>query len=105
TFAVTQYRIDDGSVHALEIDRGRIALHAPIEGRLAIDEHDREAELLREEIARCLDVLNEQLRRDRSKDRLWQGLRFLHHGKAFLGVTQQTVALEHIDDALLDRMM
>ena len=50
-FAVAQLRVNDLVVHALEIEQASIALHLSIERWLAIDEDDREAELLGEEVA------------------------------------------------------
>jgi hypothetical protein len=58
--AVAQRRVDNGRVHVLEVEQTRVAPDLRIEGRFAIDEDDRETELLREEIAASLDIGHEQ---------------------------------------------
>ena len=50
-----------GCVHVLEVEEAAVALHLGVERRLAVDEDDGEAELLREEVAGRLDVGDEQL--------------------------------------------
>ncbi len=54
-------------IDAPQCQPGVVAPHLPVEGRLAIDEIDRETELFGEEIARRLDVGDEQLRRYRTE--------------------------------------
>src|SRR5262245_18884893 len=63
--AISELGIDDGIVDALEIEDAIVPLDLGIERRLAVDEHDRKAESLREEIAGRLDISDEQLCRGR----------------------------------------
>src|ERR1700686_1491851 len=58
-----------------------VAEDLPAVWRIAIDEFDREAELVCIEIAGTLDVRNEELCRDRAENRAWRRLSgFIGHG-------------------------
>ena len=50
-----------GFVHHPQSKPGLVACYLPVEWRIAIDEIDREAELMGIEITGCLDVGNKQL--------------------------------------------
>ena len=78
---VPQFRIDDRAVDAAQIERRAVALHLRVERRFAVHEHDREAELLREEVARRFDVGHEQLRFGGDQDGLgWRRYCVVRHG-------------------------
>src|ERR1700716_3443477 len=62
TLALAQRAVDHGRIDATQIEPRAVALHPRIKRRSAIHESDREAELLGEEVARRLDVGDEQLR-------------------------------------------
>jgi hypothetical protein len=57
----------------LEVEEAAVALDLGVERRLAIDEDDGEAELLREEVAGRLDIGDEELRCRGADDGLGRG--------------------------------
>jgi hypothetical protein len=54
--------VEHGAVDMPQIQPRRVAAHLPIEWRVPTNEGDREAKLAGEEVARCFDIRDEQLR-------------------------------------------
>jgi hypothetical protein len=57
-------------VDAFEVEEPAVSFHLSVEGRFPICEHNRKPKLLGEEVARCLDVGDEQFGCGGGNDRL-----------------------------------
>src|SRR5258708_33564431 len=72
-----EHRFEDQS----QVESCIVADNLPVVWRIAINEFDREAELVHIEITRTLDVRNEELCLDRAENGTWRCLSvFIVHG-------------------------